>query len=373
MESQKQLALAEMKASSLNSSTSGGAQAKQDVEMINAQMKEEELARMRQENLISEQVYQEQLTQIQVDQITSRTQMETMLNEQRIQMLGLSPEGLQLKLENARIQSEAEQEILLQKYIDTDMTDTEYKRMSEEKEMQHKLNLMAIEDNHSRQMEERHSKNNDKWGVFQEQRARMTKQHGAAIGSMMAFQQSEYGKTLDKGLSDASTLMGSKNIEMFKIGQAAAIAQAAVQIPMSAISAYTSMASIPIVGPALGIAAAAAAIAAGTMNIQKIKSQRPPGSQAHGGLDSVPKSMDNSTFLLKAGERVVQPDANKDLTQAIDKINNGGSGGHTINISVNGSADTGTIEKIKQAVMDGIREASERGVPVINSRGITQG
>jgi hypothetical protein len=196
--------------------------------------------------------------------------------------------------------------------------------------------------------------------------------HGMLMGTVRGIQQSQEFQGMNTMFSNMSTLMQSKNAEQFKIGQAAAIAQAAINIPLSAINAYTSMSSIPIVGPALGIAAAAAAVAAGAMQISQIKAQRPPG-QAHGGLDSVPKSMDNSTFLLKAGERVVQPDANKDLTQAIDKINNGGTGGHTVNITVNGNADNNAIDRIKQAVMDGLREASERGVPVINQRGIVQG
>ena len=51
------------------------------------------------------------------------------------------------------------------------------------------------------------------------------------------------------------------------------IANATIQMFQSAISAFSSMAAIPIVGPALGAVAAAAAIALGIANINKIKSQ----------------------------------------------------------------------------------------------------
>ena len=370
VESQKQLALASLKASAMSGDTAGGMQAKNDVETIQAQQKADQLKQLRETDKISESDYQNELTAIRIQAMTSRTNMEVALNNQRVAVLGISPEAQQLAIENAKIQNASEEEILLEKYLNTAMTDEEFKAAELDRELTHKANLTAIEDDFSKKREERDLKNNDKWSAFLETKARLTRDNGAVIGSMMAFQQSEYGKTLDKGLSDASTLMGSKNIEMFKIGQAAAIAQAAIQIPMSAISAYTSMASIPIVGPALGIAAAAAAIAAGSMNIAKIKAQRPPGSAAHGGLDEVPKSMDNSSFLLKAGERVVAPNQNQDLVKAVDKINSGGASGHTVNISVNGSADSSTIENIKRAVLDALREASERGVPVINSRGI---
>lgn len=43
--------------------------------------------------------------------------------------------------------------------------------------------------------------------------------------------------------------------------------------------------------------------------------------QFHGGTDSVPESMDNKSFMLKAGERVVQPEANKKLTKFLDGQN----------------------------------------------------
>jgi hypothetical protein len=52
------------------------------------------------------------------------------------------------------------------------------------------------------------------------------------------------------------------------------IANATIQMFQSAISAFSSMAAIPIVGPALGAVAAAAAIALGIANINKIKSQQ---------------------------------------------------------------------------------------------------
>lgn len=52
--------------------------------------------------------------------------------------------------------------------------------------------------------------------------------------------------------------------------------------------------------------------------------------QFHGGVDSVPNSLDNSSFLLKAGERVIAPKANVELNKMITDYNNGsGSGGST--------------------------------------------
>ncbi|AIW18703.1 hypothetical protein F0267_17345 [Vibrio coralliilyticus] len=43
----------------------------------------------------------------------------------------------------------------------------------------------------------------------------------------------------------------------------------------------------------------------------------------HGGIDSLPNELNNSSFLLKAGERVVQPEANRELTDFLERQKNG--------------------------------------------------
>ncbi len=69
-----------------------------------------------------------------------------------------------------------------------------------------------------------------------------------------------------------STLMSSKHKEMFNIGKAAAIAQTIINTAEAAMAAYKSLAGIPIVGPAMGIAAAAAATLYGVGQIAAIRS-----------------------------------------------------------------------------------------------------
>jgi hypothetical protein len=61
------------------------------------------------------------------------------------------------------------------------------------------------------------------------------------------------------------------------------LTNAYIQMFQSAISAYSSMAAIPVVGPGLGLLAAAAAIALGKANIDKIKSQQYEGGEGGGG------------------------------------------------------------------------------------------
>jgi Tape measure protein len=96
---------------------------------------------------------------------------------------------------------------------------------------------------------------------------------------------------LEKRLDQASQFFG--NIAAigstfgkrgFAIAKAAAIAQATIDTYKAATGAYASLASIPYVGPALGAAAAAAAIVAGTARIAQIKSQQYSGAYQYGGM-----------------------------------------------------------------------------------------
>lgn len=73
----------------------------------------------------------------------------------------------------------------------------------------------------------------------------------------------------------------------FKIQKAAQIAQATIDTYKSATGAFSAFASIPIVGPALGGIAAAAAVAAGIVNIKKIAQTK---FDSGGGEGSTPSA-----------------------------------------------------------------------------------
>lgn len=60
--------------------------------------------------------------------------------------------------------------------------------------------------------------------------------------------------------------------EQTALGKATAIAETTINTYMAAQKAYSAMAAIPVVGPALGAVAAAAAVASGLMNVAKISS-----------------------------------------------------------------------------------------------------
>ena len=134
----------------------------------------------------------------------------------------------------------------------------------------------------------------------------------ARVAKMTLQSQVQY--TADS-LGSITALMGSENKKQFAIGKAASIAQAIIQTYTAATNAYQSASAIPIVGWILGPIAAAAAVAFGLAQVSKIKSQQPPGGQAHAGLTNVPSE---GSFLLDKGERVLMPEQNRDLTAFLD-------------------------------------------------------
>lgn len=104
------------------------------------------------------------------------------------------------------------------------------------------------------------------------------------------------------------TLLGKESAA----GKAMAVAQATIDTYKSAVSAYSSMSGIPIVGPALGAIAAAAAVAAGIQNIKKITSTKAPkaekgalfsiGGKRHSQGGTMFTGEDGTRFEAESGE-----------------------------------------------------------------------
>lgn len=89
-------------------------------------------------------------------------------------------------------------------------------------------------------------------------------------------------KYAQQGLSQLANNLGKETAA----GKAAAIASALISTYQSATDSYKSLSGIPIIGPALGFAAAGAATVAGLANVRAIKSTKTPSGG--GGGTSVP-------------------------------------------------------------------------------------
>jgi hypothetical protein len=130
----------------------------------------------------------------------------------------------------------------------------------------------------------------------------------------------------------ADALMAAS--EAFGNNKALAIASTIISTYQSAQQSYEAMSSIPYVGPALGIAAAAAAIAAGMARVQQISSATPPGA-AKGAY------LSGATNLIagEAGDELVLPNkytrmfdriATREASMGSTTIHNRQRGGDTI-------------------------------------------
>jgi hypothetical protein len=98
-----------------------------------------------------------------------------------------------------------------------------------------------------------------------------------------ALQQQQLGAAM--GILGALQSGAMKNSKSgFEIAKAAAIAETTINTYKAATGAYSALAPIPVIGPALGVAAAAAAIAAGMANVQAISKQQFGSSSGGGGI-----------------------------------------------------------------------------------------
>lgn len=158
------------------------------------------------------------------------------------------------------------------------------------------------------------------------QRLRDQQRFGVAYSKINAFIQSEEVQGALAASNQLVALTQSKNNTLKSIGKAAALSQNIISTAQGATSAYASLAPIPFVGPALGIAAAAAMIAFGAERASNILAANTGGIVTGGipGVDSVPA-------MLTPGELVV-PERNFD--QVVGAVRGENQGGGDMNSAI---------------------------------------
>lgn len=148
-----------------------------------------------------------------------------------------------------------------------------------------------------------------------------------------------------QAFGELAQLTQSSNSTLKSIGKAAAIANIIIQTAQSAMNIYAGFSAIPIVGPALGIAGAAAAIAFGAEKVSMVNAAA-DGALVKGGIpgrDSVP-------FMLQQGELVVPRENFEDVigstraAREAERVGGGSLGGNPEMLSVLQSID----EKLSQ-------------------------
>jgi hypothetical protein len=143
------------------------------------------------------------------------------------------------------------------------------------------------------------------------------KKYGVAVALINKTLATEEVQGVKTAAGELVALQNSKNAELKAIGKAAAVAQIIIGTSESAMNIYRGFSTIPIVGPALGIAGAAAAIAFGAERIGQVTSAATGGLIEGGtpGIDSVPA-------MLMPGELVVPK---KNFNDVVGAVQGGGN------------------------------------------------
>src|SRR5699024_5553319 len=133
-------------------------------------------------------------------------------------------------------------------------------------------------------------------------------------------------------LQDYITTFGSENKALMAMMKASAIAQTIIQTYQGAQQAFTAMSAIPVVGPALGVAAAGAAIAGGMARVASIRAQgtrRQGGPVSPGSMYRVNEGGRPEVFQNNLGQQYMIPN---ERGKVISNSDAKGGGGVVVNI-----------------------------------------
>ncbi len=174
-----------------------------------------------------------------------------------------------------------------------------------------------------------------------------TRQEAAKLAKEQSKAEDFYTK---KFISDLQ-LAGKESKAFKSVWKAAAISKAIVDTYEGAGAAFKALAGIPIVGPALGIAAEIAAIAAGMARVKQIKA-------AQYGADFVTSGPQLMMVGEGSGPEHIQ------VTPLVDdnKFGPQGGGGITLNISGNVLHESFIEEEVIPQIREGLRLGENMGV-----------
>lgn len=189
-----------------------------------------------------------------------------------------------------------------------------------------------------------------------------TREHNVVIAKLNKFFNSSEVQGVKRTTSDLEQLRSSSSKKQQKIGKAAARVNAAIKTAEGAISAYTSLAPIPIVGPALGAAAAAVLLNFGLEQQRKIDAQ-PAGAQRGGIIQpALGGARDRVPALLEPGELITPAALVPDFLQAVGRPEVSTEGGGTPRVEIELTLSDNAFDIIEarrdEEIALGIREGT---------------
>jgi hypothetical protein len=162
---------------------------------------------------------------------------------------------------------------------------------------------------------------------------------GETYAKISRFLNTEEVKGAASASSELVQLQQSTNSTLKGIGKAAAVADITMKTAQSAMNIYNGFATIPIIGPALGIAGAAAAVAFGAERIGEVTAANKGGVIPGGG-----PNLDSVFSFLTPGELVVPRQNFDEVVGSVASSRSGENGPSS------GIAGAGEIVQALQAI-----------------------
>ena len=229
------------------------------------------------------------------------------------------------------------------KLLDQEIKDRQRKEIDDVKSRWHtSLELRNIKQNHKRELELHNEKLDDEATKHKKTQLDVRESHEKKQReALLAHEEAQAAKQL------------ALEEEIKEEQRAFRLAETYMTTAQGAISAFTSLATIPVVGVPLGLAAAAAALAYGARRAKEIKA-------AQFGMDEV---VTKPTLIL-AGEAGPESVNITPLDEAGEDVG-GGGGSQTFNIHIEGNVMTDAFveEELSVKISDAIRRGVDFGIP----------
>ncbi|HHU4902309.1 hypothetical protein [Escherichia coli] len=239
----------------------------------------------------------------------------------------------------------------LDQQLGLDTTSYDMEAMNKERDALLKQNELLIQDKES----------------FEKRKAAITAKYAQRAVEIQHQETMQLLEGTESAFTEIGNGMAAAFGESSGAAQAAFAVQKGITISMTIMKIQEALAGALALGFPQNIPAYAQIAAMGMSIISTAKGAS--AGQFHGGVDELDSSMDNKSFVLKAGERVVQPEANKKLTNFLDNQEKGGGtmGGDTIinaPLYVYGSDDDKQFqEKLKKhqnSIVQAVRDSQKR-------------
>lgn len=202
---------------------------------------------------------------------------------------------------------------------------------------------------------------------FEKRKAEITAKYNSKAIEISNQNTQEQLEIFGQAAGDLGTGMAAAFGEGSKAAQAAFAVQKAITMAQTVLSIQSALAQALATPFPASLAAYGQVLSLGMSIISTAKGAA--SGQFHGGIDSVPESMHNKSFILSGSERVVQPEANKKLTAFLDNEDRRGNSNGDITINspliVQGNVDNTEmwnkmLKKNQNNVVQAVRSSQRR-------------